>query len=85
MKYLALLFLFTGCIHGTSIYEGGVPVLRTNGDFTGIEFATKSGTRLKALTMTHSALITARGAALQGVIKEAAAGMASGAIKGFKP
>lgn len=82
MKKLLLCFLFTGCVQGTTVWEGGQRVLATNGDWAGMDITTKGGTHIKALTVTHSALITARGNAFAGVIGAAGSALKNGAIGG---
>lgn len=70
MKLLRLLplLLLSACVQGTTVYENGAPVLRSNGDAAGLAFGTKGGTYLRATTLTHSSLITARGGAFSQVI-----------------
>lgn len=68
MKYLALLSLaLCSCVQGTTVWENGQKILATNGDVAGLDFGTAT-THLRATTLTHSSLITARGGAFSQVI-----------------
>lgn len=67
--FIPLLFacLTLGCVQGTTVWENGQKIFATNGDAAGLDFGTAT-THLRATTLTHSSLITARGGALSQVI-----------------
>lgn len=88
MKRIALAICLTlsACVQGTTIWVNGQKVLATNGDAAGLDFAS-GNTHLRATTLTHSSLITARGGAFSQVItasgdavSKAAPALAKGAV-----